>query len=687
MTKNVLVKIGGVDVTSYVRRVRRTETYGNAISELSLEVVKTLANILDLDNSLTVEVWQDTNAPPTTKVFNGFIDRLEPETGLVKIIAKDQLALLINKQFTKSYDSTVPGDPSYPSGKLSLIFKDIVETYGGLSTNSGATVQDSGTDTVLTQFKAINADPFERCKKLSETLNWVFYYRADTGYVYFEPKNYSVNTNTLQVGVNVIEVPKWDYDRSEMINDLTVNGAQQLVQASELFRGDGSTKTFTLTNAPEDIAVYYSAAYNYVTTAKLSNQVQTGNILNSLGTYAYTVDRVSKSITFVSAPDNIAAPARNILVEYSYYVPIPVRVTDDNSISTYGTYAKTLNLTDVTTFNDSQNRGLNILNKYAQPFRSTKLKVRWTPTLDLRVGQQVSVIDNINIPVVNQPFTIYSLTDYYPEPIIEVEVGDKQYTINEYNSNVLERLKRLEDSMTSTTGSPTEIRQPTINFGLVPDITTLDIELVNDSFILNHPVNGVLYDEAETAILDGFELAASWTGVNSTLTDDTTAGHYQIGTQGINASWTGAVTTTLTKAISSTDVSGSTGASSGTPITGTVGLWVYAASGSKIMSISLRLGSDSSNYMLMTAQTFVQANSITTSFSLQDGLNYLVFDLPSGTKTGTPVWTGCDYAVISVVTNATSNATFDYLTVSKSNDIGLNGLGGRSTTWSSETIT
>ena len=733
MSKNILVKIGGTDITSYVRKYRKNETYGNGISQEILELPISIDSVITLNNALTSEAWLDSNTPPTTKTFTGFIDRMQPESGLITLTCKDQLALLINKQFTKTYNSSVPGDPSYPDGKISNILKDIVTTYGGLLVNLGTydntvayhpnecvdylgtnyvcianttghiptnatywstsglasntnlTIQDSGTTTVLTQFQAISADPFERCNKLADTLSWVLYYRADTGFVYFEPKNFFLNPVVLTVGDNVVEVPKWDYDRSEMINDLTVTGAQQLVWGSEVKSGNASSTTFTIAQQPENIEVYYSAAKNYSTTASLPGEILIGNVANSLATYNYTVDKINKSVTFVSTPAN---SANNILISYSYFVPIPVRVTDDASITTYGTYAKTINLTDVNNFNDAQNRGLNILTKYAQPFRSTKLKVLWTPTLNVRVGQQINVIDNINVPNVNEPITIYATTDYYPENYIEVEVGDKQYTIDDYTTNVLERVKRLEDSQTSSTEASTEIRQPTISFDLAPDITTLDIQIVNDSYIDNHPINGALYDSGETTLLDDFETTTGWTGVNASLSNDATVGHFVVNTQGVKASWTGAVSATITKTISTADTHLATGQNTGTPTIGTIGLWCYATLGTSISAISLKIGSDASNYATYLAQTFAQRNSLTGSFTLQDGLNYLVFDLNAPTSvTGTPNWVATAYAQILLTTTATSNATFDYMTISKSDNIGLNGLGNRATLWTSTTTT
>lgn len=689
MSKNILVHFGGVDVTDYVRRAVKTETYGDSISTYDIEVVKTISSIVTISASLTVEVWLDSNEPPTTKVFNGFINNFEPQDGVIKITARDELAKLINKQVTKYYDSSVIGDPSYPDGKISAIFNDLVETYGGLSTNGGATIQDSGTDIVVTKFACNSADIFERCRKLAEALNWVFYYRADTGFVYFEPKNYNSNTNTLQVGTNVIEIPKWDYDRSEMINDLTINGAQQLVSTSEVFSGNGSNVTFTLANVPDAVTVYYAAAKNYATTAKLQSEVKIVDLPNSLSTHDVEVDIKNKTITFTSFIP--ASGTNNILVEYAYYVPIPVHLDEPNSIATYGYYSKTLDFTDILTFNDAWKRGQNLLTKYSVPFKSTKLKTLWTSTLDARVGQQVQAIDTVNTPTVNQAFTIYRTRDYWPEAFTEIEVGDKQYTIEEYQANVIERLKRLEETIIGTGATvPTEIKQNLIQFGFTPETTQTIIQFANDSFILNHPTNGVLYAEEETAILEDFEDYSTWssTGLTQTLSNDSTSGHYWVGTQGVKTAWTGTGIGDIYKTITSTDMSSITGVSSGTPIQGTIGLWVYLADSTKITNLSLIIGNDASNYKKYAAETYAQKVGLVTGFTPVDGLNYLLFNLTSPTSTlGTIDWTTIDYARIEWVTTGATEMTFDYLTASKSNDIGLNGLGDRTTTYSSTTYT
>lgn len=95
------------------------------------------------------------------------------------------------------------------------------------------------------------------------------------------------------------------------------------------------------------------------------------------------------------------------------------------------------------------------------------------------------------------------------------------------------------------------------------------------------------------------------------------------------------------------DISSFTGASSGSPIKGRIGLWYKSDDHTKITSFVLRVGSDSSNYV---AFTITPTNNEWTFF---DALCI------SGTKIGNPVWTAVDYLAIIVTETATSSLKID----------------------------
>lgn len=93
---------------------------------------------------------------------------------------------------------------------------------------------------------------------------------------------------------------------------------------------------------------------------------------------------------------------------------------------------------------------------------------------------------------------------------------------------------------------------------------------------------------------------------------------------------------------------------------GSVFLWVYMPTASGITSLSLKLGSDSSNYWLASAT--VSHSGV----AFENGWNLIRFDLSSSTETGTVDIDAVDYYALTVSYNGTLQEKFriDYLTVS-----------------------
>lgn len=146
----------------------------------------------------------------------------------------------------------------------------------------------------------------------------------------------------------------------------------------------------------------------------------------------------------------------------------------------------------------------------------------------------------------------------------------------------------------------------------------------------------------------------------------------------------------LTSTQSFGDISTETGAASGTPSQGTIGLWVYSPNTTLMTSVTLQIGSSSSDYVEMSGKEYTSVESYSDwaslSFALNEGWNYYMFDLDGGSVTGTPDWTSVDYAKISLGGYDSSTFYVDYFTVSASNYIGLNGLGDRRSSASVQAI-
>jgi hypothetical protein len=324
----------------------------------------------------------------------------------------------VRKEVTHTYQDT-----DAQAGKLSAIFTDLITTYAGLTADA-TTVQDSGTVFTISKFLCNHTDPFERCKALATSLDWQFYYRADTDKVYFEPKGFTGNANTLTVGENVIQVPRWQQDITEMANNITFIGAFVEVETTESGQINGTTgplyKTtgISITKEPVSVKLYGPLTLNPETNTPADNTVLKGGEPQSTGTFVYRVDKPAKLII----PYGTFTDTKYYQVRYSMAVPVPVNMYDQISIDTYGEFKKTITLEDVRSVSDAETRGQNYLSRYKNPFTYTTLKVKSLSTLSLAVGENIRVVDNVNTPVVDGTYTINKHRTRYPGDYEEIDV-------------------------------------------------------------------------------------------------------------------------------------------------------------------------------------------------------------------------------------------------------------------------
>lgn len=429
------IEINGIDVTSYCINWEYEKSYGDVLSEINLKFVRTINNILTIQNGMTLEVWRGWITATDFKIFSGYIEKYELEGGTALITGIDKLWDLVRKEINYNYDSSV----DISAGKISAIFTDIVTTHGGLNADV-TTVQDSGTVVIIDKFPCNHTDPFERCKKLASVLDWQFYYKVSDDKVYFEPKGFTNNLNILTVGTDIINVPKWQKDITEMANDITIVGAYQEIETTKSGR-IGTTSGFTTTGISldyEPISVkVYGDASNPPTTLK------TGGMPDSTTTYDYYVDKVKKKIL----PKNATTFTTNDYYEirYSFAAPIPVNNYNQDSIDTYGRFQKTITLKDIRSVADAEQRVIKHLEAYSVPFIYSTLKVKNSAVYNLDIGQNIQIIDNVNTPNVNSNFIINKIRMKYPGAYDEIDIGDKYWRLADFQSTVMEKLKRIEE--------------------------------------------------------------------------------------------------------------------------------------------------------------------------------------------------------------------------------------------------
>ena len=435
MTYATQVLIDGEDITAYLINYIVDYSYGDIVAGVEMYFTMNISSLVDLRSGVDILIYRGWTTSTDTCIFKGFVESVNPMAGKIKVTGKDMMWDLVRKEITHFYDADVDDE----AGVMSAIFQDLVTTYGLLDADS-TTVQNSGTANILDRFICNHADIFERCKALAKALDWQFYYKPWDDKVYFEPKGYRINTNVLTVGTNVYNVPDWQYDRTEMINDITITGAVSNVETTETGRigtTTGYTTTgITLQHTPVSVK-YYQDSANPPTTLKV------GGIPDSTTTFFYYVDSVNNAI--LPKPGTTFTSTDYSIIDYTYAIPTPVHMSNQSSIDSYGKFQKTITLVDIRTVNDAQQRGQNLLASYSQPFISATLKVKPDEDLNLFVGQLINVVDQVNTSSVIEELTITRHRIRYPLDYEEVEVGDRVWRLAEWNAWVSEEIKRLKE--------------------------------------------------------------------------------------------------------------------------------------------------------------------------------------------------------------------------------------------------
>lgn len=408
------------------------------ISEAELTLPKSVNDLLDLSNGQVVEIWGGWTTSTDRRYFYGFIDDIRPDGAIIKVLCKNEMILLVRKNINHVYDSSIDAS----AGEVSEIVEDMIETYGGMT----GTVQASGTEDGkrIDQFKCINTDIWERIQTLKKALDWDLYYNDSDRVVYFEPIGYNDSGITLTVGTEIIEMPEWDFDTSNMINDLRVDGASVPTEITETGR-IGTTSGYTttsilLTKTPDDVELYMDAA-NPPTTQK------TGGSKDASSGHFYYVDRENKKVmpkTGTTFTNNHYA-----IINYVWGAEMPIHMKNQGSIDNYGIFEKTLEFNDISSVADAESRAASILSKRSVSFVIGKISVRSVSANIPNRGEMITIVDEKTPTVsgnyLSGNYVVNKIRYKFPSAFEELEVGDRKWRLADWQQTTEERLKRLEE--------------------------------------------------------------------------------------------------------------------------------------------------------------------------------------------------------------------------------------------------
>ena len=659
MVKRLLYSyvLGGEEIIDFVlpeSRVHLTRDY-TTCDTAEIRISSDVEDTVVPTKGQTIVVSRGELVATEKKKFRGTVNLITKQGNVYILSCNQKMDDLNYMRFTKSYDIDI--DPE--EGELSAIFKDIAED-GGFTVST----QDSGKavgDVRSKQFVSRGNTRMNKLALIARILNWIIREDYADDELVFEPKGYLLYPTTLTVGSNVHNVPKWEDNLHNMRNKLTIKGAYELDTRTESETGDGSTTEFDFTYTPES------------TECEVNSSLQRRGVENGSGTYDYYVDTENKKYVFVTAPTNL----HTIEMKYTTKIARNVTGSDAGSITRWDkTKEDEFTFKDLTTIDDAETRLTQLLDLLKNGETKTRLI---TDEYDLEVGNKVPVVDSTSSEYSGE-YIVFEIILNYPEVVDTVIIGNEKISLSDITQSIEERLAELEQE----SGGSVELLRHSIplrkTINLIKETLVKTRYKICDSFISDHYVNS-LVDTG--AVLQEFDDYTDWsvnTGDVTLSNESTIVLNGGTSLKIICNDYT--QTIRIDSAESLGDISAYTGAASGAPIQGTVGLWLYVTTATDINTVRLRLGTSASVYYAYQATAYASVdgydNFDSKTFTLQAGWNYILFDLTDELlHSGTPNWTVADYCRIHIA--ATANATFylGYMTVGNGSNIGLNGVGYR----------
>jgi hypothetical protein len=317
------------------------------------------------------------------------------------------------------------------------------------------------------------------------------YYVDQYNYVWYNdtPFNYSQYTINVENPDYISAFPPQNYvgesDGTQLRNSVKVLGGQYFTTSTDVFNGDGATKTFTLTAVPSNLTNVTIGGSTYAPTS--SNKIGVkGQDTNGSGGVVVLYDRNSQTVTFNSAP---ASGSSNVLITYSAYRNVSVLIEDNASIGLYGGRRWYNKVTD-TTIADSataQTRGISEVGAYAYPmtiltFDLTNVYISRGTTVLV-----TSALDSFS----NQPFVVqqvsmkaqgggvntfsYTVGQYRPSMVdamrntakaLQANTATGGSTVIQLTVESLEETMASSDSITSTTAAGVTAKYGTAIYGM-----------------------------------------------------------------------------------------------------------------------------------------------------------------------------------------------------------------------------
>lgn len=342
-----------------------------------------------------------------TTIFKGIVQNYKVGNGLKTVEVYDLGAELLQRIVNQIFTSQSP----------EAIISTVLSTYTSLtyvSTISSGVTIDS--------YVAKDKKAWDIVTEMAEILLANFYVDV-SGNFQLELEGDTTSTKNITTSNAVLD-GAWNYDISQQVNSVTIQGDRLLQEKVESFAGPATQ--VSLAEIPIDV---------YVT---VGGTEKTGYIDGS-STGDYTVDRENKNIDFDSS-------SSTIVVTYTFEIPIKIRRRDAASISTYGQKDKKFEKPYIKSRDEARNYASFILGRYANPLQSSKWKISSTSDYEAFTSflpnNIIPVTDSLNS--ISGNFIIKKVERSFPGDLF-IHVGTPEDDLTFWNKEVQTRIKQLEE--------------------------------------------------------------------------------------------------------------------------------------------------------------------------------------------------------------------------------------------------
>jgi len=442
-----------------------------------------------IDNGDVVTITRGTDSETTTTVFYGKVEGKRVDGRSLILTCVDPLYALQTTFANTSYT-----DSDSFAGRFDLIIKDLLETYGGLT----ADVLDLSTAETLRKLILINEPVYETVVDLMKVFDLHMYYEPSDNTVYVNYKGSSTFGTVFTTGSNINGVPLWSTDTFHAYNSINIVGGKIFARTQETFSGDGNETNFTLTYTPIDVKVTVDGVEN------------TQGRPYSTTTYDYVVDNDPnvKQVQFKAA-STPGAGVDNIVVDYSYNIPIDVTVDDPSSQTQLGLREKKIFKQSIVRVLDAENLAYAILDKYKNGFTSVSFQALNLTTLP-KTGEFASITDMANNR--SGTYLITKVEVSYPEAVTKITIGEVYRDVEDFARTINERIKELEKEAQTNTDKIRKNYRP-----IIP------IYLKLGYYMISYPSNANTYWGMTTWGGGNWD---GWVGHGDTFTYDNTTNNW-----------------------------------------------------------------------------------------------------------------------------------------------------------------